>query len=61
MTMVKYGSVAWALRKTEEDLLDVFQINSLRIALGTQLTNRISNSRLHEKCGSILLSKKSQF
>jgi len=25
--------------------------------MGTQLTDRISNSRQHENCGSILLSK----
>ena len=29
----------------------------LRIVLGTRLTDRISNSRLHEKCGSIPLSR----
>ena len=53
MTVVKYGSEAWALQKADENLLDVFQRNCLRIVLGTQLTDRISNSRLYEKCGSI--------
>ena len=56
MTVVKYGSEAWALRKADENLLDVFQRNCLRIVLGTRLTDRISNSRLYEKCGSIPLS-----
>ena len=53
MTVVKYGSEAWALRKADEDLLYVFQRNYLRIVLGIRLTDRISNSRLYEKCGSI--------
>ena len=57
MIMVKYGSEAWALLKTEEDLLDLFQRNCIRIVLGTRLTDCISNSRLYEKCGSILLSR----
>ena len=57
MTLVKYGSEAWALRKADENLLDVFQRNCLRIVLGTRLTDRISNSRLYEKCGSISLSR----
>ena len=57
MTVVKFSSEAWALRKVDEDLLDVFQRNCLRIVLGTRLTDRISNSRLYEKCGSILFSK----
>ena len=57
MTVVKYGSEAWALRKADENLLDVFQRNCLRIVLGTRLTDRISNSRLYEKCGSIPFSR----
>ena len=57
MTGVKYGSEAWALRKADEDLLDVFQKNYSRIVLGTQLTDRISNNRLYEKCDSIPLSR----
>ena len=52
MTVVKYGSEEWVLRKADENLLGVF-----RIVLGTRLTDRISNSRLYEKCGSILLSR----
>ena len=51
MTVVKYGSEAWALRTADEDLLDVFLRNCLRIVLGTRLTDRISNNRLNEKCG----------
>ena len=43
--------------KTDEDLLDVFQRNCLRIVLGTRQTDRILNSRLYEKCGSILQSR----
>ena len=46
MTVVKYGSDAWALQKTDENLLDVFQRNCLWIVLGTWLTGHISNSRL---------------
>ena len=57
MTVVKYGSEAWTLRKVDENLLDDFQRNCLRIVLGTRLTDRISNSRLYEKCGSIQLSR----
>ena len=56
-TVVNYGSEAWALRKAGENLLEVFQRNCLRIVLGTRLTDRISNSRLCEKCGSIPLSR----
>ena len=56
MTAVKYGSEAWTLRKPDEYLQDVLQKNCLRIVLGTQLTDRISNSRLYEKYGSIALS-----
>ena len=57
MTVVKYGSEAWALRKADDNLLEVFQRNCLRMVLGTRLTDRISNSRLYEKCGSIPLSR----
>jgi hypothetical protein len=57
MTVVKYDSEAWALRKTEEDLLDVSQKFCLRIVLGTRLNDRISNRRLHKKCSSIPLSR----
>ena len=55
--MVKHGSEAWALRKVEENLLNVFQRNYLQIFLGTWLTESISNSRLYEKYGSIPLSR----
>ena len=54
--MVKYGFEAWALQKADENVLDVFQRNCLWIVLGTRLADRISNSRLYEKCASILLS-----
>ena len=57
MTVVKYGSEAWTLRKADEDLLDVFQRNCLQIVLSTWLTDRNSNSKLYEKCGSIPLSR----
>jgi len=57
MAVVKYGSEAWALRKADEGLLDVFQRNCLRVVLGTRLTDRNSNIRLYEKCGSIPLSR----
>ena len=57
MTVIKYGSEAWALRKSDENLLDVFQRNCLRIILGTRLTDCISISRLYEKYGSIPLSR----
>ncbi|XP_065568986.1 uncharacterized protein LOC136032640 [Artemia franciscana] len=55
MTVVKYGSEAWVFRKSDEDLLDVFQRSCLRIVLSTRLTDRTSNSRLYEKRGSIPL------
>ncbi|XP_065564239.1 uncharacterized protein LOC136029664 [Artemia franciscana] len=57
MTVVRYGCEVWVLRKTDEALLDVFQRNCIRIDLGTWLTNCISNSRLYEKCVSILHSR----
>ena len=57
MTVVKYDSVSWALQKTDEDLLDVFQRNCQQIVLGTRLPDRIPNSRQCEKCGSIPLSR----
>ena len=44
------------LRKTEEDLLDVFQRCFLQIVLGIRLTDSIPNTRLYEKCGSIPFS-----
>ena len=56
MRVVKYGSEAWALRKADDDLLDVFQRHCQQIVLGTRLTDRISKSRFYEKCGSIPLS-----
>ena len=56
MAVVKYGCEAWVLWKADEDLLDFFQRNRLRIVLGTRLTDSISNSRLYKKCGSIPLS-----
>jgi hypothetical protein len=45
------------IQKADEHLLDVFQRNCLRIVLGTRLTDRISNNRLYEKCGSTPLSR----
>ena len=57
MTAVMYGSEAWAFQKTEKNLLGVFQRNSLQIVLGIRLIDRISNSKLYEKCGSIPLSR----
>ena len=48
MTVVKYAFEACLLQKADEDLLVVFQRYRLRIVLGTQLTDRISNSRLYE-------------
>ena len=35
MTVVKYGSEAWVLRKADENLLDFFQRDCLWIVLGT--------------------------
>ena len=46
MTVVKYGSEAWGLRKADEDLLDILQRNFLRIALGNRLIDLFSNCRL---------------
>ena len=43
------------LQKADENLLDVFQRNCQWIFMGTWLTDRISNSRLSEKCRSNLL------
>ena len=40
MTVVKYGSETWALRKADDDLPDFYQRNCLRIVLGTRLTDR---------------------
>ena len=57
ITVVKYGSEAYALRKTDEDLLHIFQRNHLQTVLGTRLTDHISNSRLYKKCGSIQFSR----
>ena len=48
---------AWALRKVDEDLLDIFQRNCLWIILGTRLTDHISNSKLYEESGPITLSR----
>ena len=55
--MVKYGSEAWALWHSDENLLDVFQRYCLRIVLGAWVTNRISNNRLFEKFGSVPFSR----
>ena len=43
--------------KANEGLQDVFQRNCLWFVLETRLTDRISNSRLHEQCDSILLPR----
>ena len=43
ITVIKYGSEAWALRKVDENLLDFFQRNTLLIVIGTRLTDRISD------------------
>ena len=40
MTEVKYGSEARSLSKADEDLLDAFQTNCLRIVLGTRQSGR---------------------
>jgi len=40
-TVVKYGFKAWVLQKPNENLLDIFQRNSLRIVLGTWQTDRL--------------------
>ena len=55
MTVIKYGSEAWTLRRTDENSLDIFQRNCLRIVL--RLTDRVLNNTLYEKCGSIPLSR----
>ena len=57
MRVVKYGSEAWALRKADEDSLDIFQRNCLWTLLGIRQTDYNSNSTLYEKCGSIPLSR----
>ena len=57
MTVVKYGSEAWALEKADENLLDVFQRNCLWIVWGTWLTDHVLNSRLYKKYGLISLSR----
>jgi len=57
MTVAKYGFENWVRQRTEEDLLDVLQINRLRIALCTQLTDCISNSRLCRKLSPVRLSR----
>ena len=44
MTVVKYAPEALALWKADENLLDVFKRNYLRIILRILLTDRISNS-----------------
>ena len=53
MTGVKYDSVAWELKKREDDLLDVFHRNCLQN--GNSLT--ILNSMLYERCGLVMLSR----
>ena len=57
MTVVKYGSEAWMVRKADEDLLDVFLRNFLLIFLGTRSTDRISNNGLYEMYCSIPFSR----
>ena len=57
MIVVNYCFEAWALRKADGDLRDIFERNCLRIFLCTRLTDRISNNRLYEKCGSIPFSR----
>ena len=44
-------------RKTDEDSLDVFKRNRQMIVLGTRLTDRISNTKMYEKCSSIPFSR----
>ena len=57
ITVIKYVFEVWAPRKVDEDFLDVFLRSCLRIVLGTRLTERMSNSRLYERCGSISISR----
>ena len=57
MIVVKHGSDSGALRKADQDLLDVLQRNCLRILLGTRLTDLISNSKAVQKSGSIPFSR----
>ena len=58
MAVVSYGSEAWNLQKTEQDILDVFQRKSSPlIVLVIGLTDCISNSKLTPKIGSMSLSR----
>ena len=52
VSVVKCGSEAWTLRKPDARCF----LRIVRRNPGTRLTNRISNSRLYEKCCSIPLS-----
>ena len=48
MTMVKLGFEKWALRNTEEDLLNIVQSNCLKIISGTCLTDCKSKNKLYK-------------
>ena len=49
MTVFRYDSEMWAVRKTEEHLLNCFQRNYPQILFGTHLSDRISISKLRKK------------
>ena len=49
--------MTWARWNIDEVLLDIFHGNCPRRVLGVYSTNRISNSKLYDKYGSILLSE----
>ena len=49
MTVFRYDSEMWAVRKTEEHLLDCFQRNYPQILFGTHLPDGISISKLRKK------------
>lgn len=57
ISVVRYGSETWALRRKEEDILDVFQRNCLRTILGIRRRDNVSNETLYERSGSNPLSK----
>ena len=45
VTVVVHGFETLGIQRADEDLLDVFQRNWVRIVLGTRLTDHISNGK----------------
>lgn len=52
LSVLLYGSEAWALTAAQLETLEVFHRSRLRLLLGVRLSDRLSNTALYARCGS---------